>query len=187
MIDLDASIDELGLSARAQHCLQNANIRTIRELTLCYETDLLKIKNFGRKCLREVKEALAEHGLHMKGSWCRFTVPEPFSLDSAIYELGLHHSAAEALRGARIKTVGELIQHTERDLLRLQGIGGMRVKLIKAALKPHGLHLAEEPEKDTLPEPDPVTSSAALAAAVKQLAVATERLVALLEKAEAQK
>jgi DNA-directed RNA polymerase alpha subunit len=187
MIDLGSNVYDLELSVRALNCLQMANIHTVGELVQRREGDLLKTKNFGRKCLREVKEALAEHGLHLKDSMWAVGDPEPFSLDSSPHALGLPYTVVSNLRWGRINTVGELIQRTKRDLLRVQGIGVVRVKLIKDALKTHGLHLAEEPETDKPPEDDPVTSSAALTAAIKQLAAATERLVALLEKTDIQK
>ncbi|MBD3231528.1 DNA-directed RNA polymerase subunit alpha [Candidatus Dependentiae bacterium] len=58
-------IDELEFSVRAHNCLVSAGIRRVIDLVnLSYE-DLLKIKNFGRKSLREVKEVLSAFGLHL--------------------------------------------------------------------------------------------------------------------------
>ena len=62
---LDRLVDELELSVRTANCLKNADITTIRELVQRTETDMLKMKNFGRQCLREVKEILAELGLSL--------------------------------------------------------------------------------------------------------------------------
>ena len=59
------SVDELELSVRAQHCLENADIRIIAELVQKTEQDLLKTKNFGRKSLNELKQVLANLGLHL--------------------------------------------------------------------------------------------------------------------------
>lgn len=56
-------IDELELSVRAHNCLLNANINRILDLVNLNEDDLLKIKNFGRKSLNEVKENLKSFGL----------------------------------------------------------------------------------------------------------------------------
>ncbi len=60
---LDKSVEELELSVRSYNCLKNANIRTIRELVLKTEGDMLKTKNFGRKSLNEIKEILQTMGL----------------------------------------------------------------------------------------------------------------------------
>jgi len=62
---LDKSVDELELSVRAYNCLKNANIKSIRELVMKTETEMLKTKNFGRKSLNEIKEILAGMGLSL--------------------------------------------------------------------------------------------------------------------------
>lgn len=59
------SVDELELSVRSANCLQSANIRTIADLVQRTEQDMLKTKNFGRKSLNEIKDILAEMGLHL--------------------------------------------------------------------------------------------------------------------------
>lgn len=56
-------IDELELSVRAHNCLMNANIRRIIDLVNLSEEDGLRIKNFGRKSLGEVKESMKAFGL----------------------------------------------------------------------------------------------------------------------------
>src|ERR1700752_215348 len=60
---LDRSVEELELSVRSYNCLKNANIQTIRELVQKSENEMLKTKNFGRKCLNEIKEILVKMGL----------------------------------------------------------------------------------------------------------------------------
>jgi DNA-directed RNA polymerase subunit alpha len=59
------SVDELELSVRAANCLENAGIRYIGELVMRSESEMLKTKNFGRKTLNEIKDILAEMGLHL--------------------------------------------------------------------------------------------------------------------------
>lgn len=60
---LNRPVDELELSVRAFNCLKNAGIVTIRDLVQRTESEMLKMKNFGRKSLNEVKEVLASMGL----------------------------------------------------------------------------------------------------------------------------
>ena len=62
---LDKSVEELELSVRSYNCLKNANIRTLRELVQKTEPEMLRTKNFGRKSLNEIKEVLAQMGLHL--------------------------------------------------------------------------------------------------------------------------
>jgi DNA-directed RNA polymerase subunit alpha len=63
MEQLSRSVDELELSVRSYNCLKNANIKTIGDLVVKSEGEMLKTKNFGRKSLNEIKDILAEMGL----------------------------------------------------------------------------------------------------------------------------
>jgi len=56
-------IEELELSVRAHNCLLNAGINRVIDLVNVAEEDALKIKNFGRKSLNEVKESMKAFGL----------------------------------------------------------------------------------------------------------------------------
>lgn len=56
-------IEELELSVRAHNCLINAGIKRILDLVNLSEDEALKIKNFGRKSLSEVKESMKAFGL----------------------------------------------------------------------------------------------------------------------------
>jgi DNA-directed RNA polymerase subunit alpha len=60
---LDASIDTLELSIRSMNCLKNANIRTLRDLVGRSEKDMVEIRNFGEKSLKEVRDKLEVLGL----------------------------------------------------------------------------------------------------------------------------
>ena len=61
---LKKSIDEMELSVRSHNCLQAAGIKTIYELVVKEESEMLKFKNFGRKSLTELQEKLGEMGLY---------------------------------------------------------------------------------------------------------------------------
>ncbi len=56
-------IEELELSVRAHNCLINAGINRVIDLVNVSEDDALRIKNFGRKSLNEVKESMKAFGL----------------------------------------------------------------------------------------------------------------------------
>lgn len=60
-------IEELDFSVRTYNCLKKANILTINELVQFTETDLMQIRNFGKKSLTEVREKLGQLGLSLKG------------------------------------------------------------------------------------------------------------------------
>ena len=78
---LDRSVEELELSVRSYNCLKNADIRTIRELVIKTESEMLRTKNFGRKSLSEIKELLASMGLSLG-----MRVNEPADAESASTE-----------------------------------------------------------------------------------------------------
>ncbi|HTJ09684.1 MAG TPA: DNA-directed RNA polymerase subunit alpha [Candidatus Binataceae bacterium] len=58
-------VEGLPISVRAFNGLQNADIKYIGELVQRTEQDMLKIKNFGRKSLNEIKEVLTDMGLSL--------------------------------------------------------------------------------------------------------------------------
>ncbi|MDA0240499.1 MAG: DNA-directed RNA polymerase subunit alpha [Proteobacteria bacterium] len=58
-------VDELELSVRSANCLKNDNIIYIGDLVLKSEAEMLRTPNFGRKSLNEIKEVLAQMGLHL--------------------------------------------------------------------------------------------------------------------------
>ncbi len=58
-------VEGLPISVRAFNGLQNADIKYIGELVQRSEQDMLKIKNFGRKSLNEIKEVLTDMGLSL--------------------------------------------------------------------------------------------------------------------------
>lgn len=62
----DMSIEELDLSVRSYNCLKRANIQTVQELTAKTEDDMMKVKNLGKKSLKEIKEKLKSCGLSFK-------------------------------------------------------------------------------------------------------------------------
>ena len=59
-------IEELDLSMRSYNCLKRAGILNVLELTEKTEEEMMKVKNLGKKSLREIKEKLANMGLHFK-------------------------------------------------------------------------------------------------------------------------
>jgi hypothetical protein len=56
-------VDELELSVRSSNCLKNENITYLGDLVRYSESEMLRIPNFGRKGLNEIRELLAQMGL----------------------------------------------------------------------------------------------------------------------------
>src|SRR5216110_3763950 len=83
---LDRSVDELELSVRSYNCLKNAGIKTIRELVLRSEREMLATKNFGKKSLGEIRDILRSMGLDFGVQFDEQGNPIPGTGDS---EMGL--------------------------------------------------------------------------------------------------
>ncbi len=60
---LSRPVAELELSVRASNCLQAEGVHTLADLVVHQEPEMLKIRNFGRVSLKEVKAKLEEMGL----------------------------------------------------------------------------------------------------------------------------
>lgn len=59
-------LSRLELSVRTTNCLYNAGFRTIGDIMAKSDSELLVIPNFGRRCLREVKELLGFFNLALR-------------------------------------------------------------------------------------------------------------------------
>ena len=63
---LEMTIDELDLTVRSYNCLKRAGINTVQNLSEKTEEDMIKVRNLGRKSLKEIKEKLETLGLSFK-------------------------------------------------------------------------------------------------------------------------
>ena len=60
---LEKSIEELELSVRSFNCLKRAAISTVEDLTNKTESEMMKVRNLGKKSLDEVTAKLHDLGL----------------------------------------------------------------------------------------------------------------------------
>ncbi len=63
---LETSIDDLDFSVRAYNCLKRANILTLRDLVDKSENEMMKIRNLGKKSLKEVMDKVKDMGLSFR-------------------------------------------------------------------------------------------------------------------------
>ena len=63
---LETSIDDLDFSVRAYNCLKRANILTLKDLVDKTENEMMKIRNLGKKSLKEVMDKVKDMGLKFK-------------------------------------------------------------------------------------------------------------------------
>lgn len=62
------SIDDLDLTVRSYNCLKRAGISTVEELTQKTEEEMSRVRNLGKKSLKEVKEKLQAMNLSFKNN-----------------------------------------------------------------------------------------------------------------------
>lgn len=71
-------VEELNLAVRSYNCLKRANINTIGELVCKTESEMMRVRNLGKKSLKEIKNQLKSIGLcfeeeddynYEKGEW----------------------------------------------------------------------------------------------------------------------
>ena len=63
---LETSIDDLDFSVRAYNCLKRANINTLGDLVDKSELEMMKIRNLGKKSLKEVMDKIKDMGLKFR-------------------------------------------------------------------------------------------------------------------------
>ncbi len=64
----DIPVETLNLSVRSFNCLKRAGISKVSELLDLTEDEIMKMRNFGRKSLDEIKQVLEERGLSLRQS-----------------------------------------------------------------------------------------------------------------------
>jgi DNA-directed RNA polymerase subunit alpha len=64
LTELGTAIDDLELSVRSVNSLKNSNIRTLGDLVRQTESQILQVKNFGKKSLQEIADLLERKGLN---------------------------------------------------------------------------------------------------------------------------
>jgi DNA-directed RNA polymerase subunit alpha len=62
----DVPVETLNLSVRSFNCLKRAGISKVSELLDMSEDEIIKMRNFGKKSLDEIKQVLEERGLSLR-------------------------------------------------------------------------------------------------------------------------
>ena len=63
---LETTIEDLDFSVRAYNCLKRAGIHTLQDLVNKSENDMMKIRNLGKKSLKEVLDKIRDMGLILR-------------------------------------------------------------------------------------------------------------------------
>jgi hypothetical protein len=165
-IIMETELSDLGLSIRSTNCILNTpGLSKIRDLILFTEDALLRVGNFGKKELNEMKEVLGLLGLRLGMTTADIadfeahhgaTPTEILSsaenniyspLERKISGFNLSVRSGNCLQSANVKNIRELIQYTESDLLKRRNFGRKSLREIKSVLKPMGLRLGMTTEE----------------------------------------
>jgi DNA-directed RNA polymerase subunit alpha len=157
---LRTPINDFELSVRSRNCLTNMNIRTLGDLVKKTEAELLSYKNFGETSLMEIKEILRIKGLRLGMGADDLMhrdlgepepqpaspdeMPDPNSPDPArrpVTELDLSVRSRRVVDLLRIRTIGDLANKTEAELLACPNFGQTSLNEIKTKLDELGLAL----------------------------------------------
>jgi len=151
---LETPISDFELSVRSRNCLKRMNINTVGDLLNITEVELLSYKNFGETSLSEVKAILDSKALRL-GMALEEKQPSVMEtaegedanneyeglLSKSIDELKLSVRARKCVQKLNIRTLGDLTQKTEAELLGCKNFGVTSLNEIKKATSNLGLSL----------------------------------------------
>jgi DNA-directed RNA polymerase subunit alpha len=152
--DLEVPVSDFELSVRSRNCLRQMNIRTLGDLLRTTEAELLSYKNFGETSLSEIKAMLSQKGLGL-GQTLQPVTPTPLptvkqtpgdgtgNLNRLVSELELSVRARKCIQLLGVVTLGELVSHSEAELMATKNFGQTSLGEIKLQLAQVGLFLRE--------------------------------------------
>ncbi|MFP4026260.1 MAG: DNA-directed RNA polymerase subunit alpha C-terminal domain-containing protein [Candidatus Brocadiia bacterium] len=152
---LQLPVSNIELSARSRHVLEKLGAETLEDLAGKTEQELMEFKNFGETSLQEIKDMLSRHGLSLgeetvdaeeadSGRADTQTEEMMEKMDTPVEFLSLSTRCRKCMEKLNIETVGDLVEHTEEELLETPNFGRTSVGEIKTKLSELGLSLSEE-------------------------------------------
>jgi Bacterial RNA polymerase, alpha chain C terminal domain/Sigma-70, region 4 len=121
-------VDELNLTPRPLNCLNAKGITLVGDLTQCSEDDLLRLPNFGRNSLREIKRVLATLGLSLGMSFNRKPTLKDAPVDWVLSQqpypntLLTDYKATDSLPSIILKGLSSLSSEQEKILRARMGV-----------------------------------------------------------------
>ena len=152
---LRTPVTDFELSVRSRNCLQKMKIDTLGDLILKTESELLSYKNFGETSLQEIKAILGSKGLRLgmrTEEALAYAPPEDGSipvpmpddqLTQSIDALELSVRSKRCMERLGIKTIGELLENSESELLSAPNFGQTSLNEVRQKLSEMGLALKE--------------------------------------------
>jgi DNA-directed RNA polymerase subunit alpha len=153
---LRTPITDFELSVRARNCLNKMNIVTLGDLVRQTEQELLAYKNFGETSLNEIKEILASKNLRLglaheeavasieAATRPRATGENAEVLNKPVSDLDLSIRARRTVENLGCLTIGDILQHSEDELLSMPNFGVTSLQELKRKLTEFGQKLADK-------------------------------------------
>lgn len=156
---LRTPISDFELSVRSRNCLAKMNIESLGDLIQRTEAELLSYKNFGETSLHEIRDILTSKGLRLgmrreevlaaaeAQASAMPTIPDIASdgpersaaMATPIADLDLSVRSSKCMSLMGVQTVGELLEHTESEMLKTKNFGQTSLQEIKTKLASLGL------------------------------------------------
>jgi DNA-directed RNA polymerase subunit alpha len=154
---LEIPVTDFELSVRSRNCLKKMNIRTLGDLLHVTEADLLSYKNFGETSLNEIKQMLTTRTLRLgqaleeatkQGSEPRSRPKPPPGTPENVLNIGVQDlefsvRSRKCLQRLGIGSLGDLITHTDVELLAVKNFGQTSLQEIKRKLAEYSLSLRQ--------------------------------------------
>jgi len=160
-IYLGKKIEDIEFSIRTLNCLKNENIIYIHELLKYSDVELLKLKNFGQKSLNEVKFELKQNSMNREetkkyyaeknineiesnqndGIFNKLTSKQELAIVQDIDEVDFSARIINLCKINDIIRVGDLLQLTEEQLLRIPNSGMKSIIEVKEYFNKYNLKL----------------------------------------------
>ncbi|MAY75413.1 MAG: DNA-directed RNA polymerase subunit alpha [Phycisphaerae bacterium] len=163
---METPVTDFELSVRARTCLKKMSIRTLGDLLRITEAELMSYKNFGESSLEEIKKMLAQKGLRLGQGLedahraARRQIMERLKgtgkealLAKSVSDLQLSVRARKALQLLSIQTLGDLVSHTEAELMGVKNFGATSLVEVREKLTELGLSLRTLEEGEAPPPP----------------------------------
>lgn len=151
---LRTPITDFELSVRSRNCLSKMGVQTLGDLVRFTEQELLAHKNFGETSLQEIKDILAQKALRLgmgrepedEATRAFLGVERPADdrdaiLKRPISELELSVRSRNCMATLGVQTIGDLIHHTEGELMSCKNFGQTSMNEIRQKLAEFGLML----------------------------------------------
>ncbi|MGL4594102.1 MAG: DNA-directed RNA polymerase subunit alpha C-terminal domain-containing protein [Thermoguttaceae bacterium] len=152
---LNLPVSDFELSVRSRNCLRSMGIMSLGDLCKHSEPELLASKNFGETSLIEIREMLSLKGLQLGQFSGEKPSPEPVEIETLspdeqavlqrpIIDLNLSVRARKCMTRLNIQTIGDLVRHTQDELLECKNFGVTSLKEIRERLTVFDIKLRGE-------------------------------------------